>query len=140
MKKIITLLFTLVLVSSIVLAEGNAPKTKSQRDNAGRSDAIERSEILLSDTVSSQGLSLALTRVKNENARQKLQQNIEKFQENYKKRLEHMEAVEVEEVGEENGAFKVKAKEPVKLKTVAPSHSFFQEMISVNKRIKEGIL
>ena len=49
------------------------------------------------------GLENALTNVKNENARQKLERNMNRWMEKYQERLEKMEEVEVEEVDEETG-------------------------------------
>lgn len=60
------------------------------------------------------GLDNALTNVKNENARQRLEANLVKFQEKVQARLERMENVEVEEIDEETGAITMKAEEPVK--------------------------
>lgn len=60
------------------------------------------------------GLENALTNVKNENARLRLEQNLEKFQAKVQERLQRMENVEVEEVNEETGVMKVKAHEEVK--------------------------
>ncbi len=60
------------------------------------------------------GLENALENVKNENAKQQLQQNIEKFQQKYEVKLQKMEGLEITEVNEETGAVKLKAKEEVK--------------------------
>ena len=60
------------------------------------------------------GLENALTKVTNENAIQRLEQNLIKFQEHLQARFERMENVEVEEVNEETGAVTIKAQEPVK--------------------------
>jgi hypothetical protein len=95
-------------------------------DDAGQPDDLEMSEendelekvrkpeLISAGTDSPKGLENALTKVKNENARMRLQENIEKFQLKYQERLQKMEGVEVEDVDEETGAVEVKAKEPVK--------------------------
>jgi hypothetical protein len=127
MKKLITILIALVLVSSMVFAQGNAPEDAGKPEkvdsapedagkpeNVGKPEDVGKPELISAGTDSPKGLAMALTKVKNENARQKLQQNLDKFQEKYQQRLQKMEDVEVEEVDEETGATKVKAKEPVK--------------------------
>ena len=61
------------------------------------------------------GLENALSHVTNENARMRLQQNLEKFMQKYQERLEKkMQNVEIEEVDEETGSVTVKAKEQVR--------------------------
>jgi hypothetical protein len=61
------------------------------------------------------GLENALGRVTNENARQRLQQNMEKFMNQYQARLEKkMQGVEIEEVDDATGAVTIRAKEQVK--------------------------
>ncbi len=64
-------------------------------------------------TDSPAGLGMALDKVSNEQARMRLQANLERFEANYQARLERMEDVEVE-VDEESGELEVKGKEPVK--------------------------
>jgi len=83
------------------------------------------------------GLSVALTKVKNENAKQMIQQNLERFQENYQQRLQKMEGVEVEEVDEETGEVKVKAKEPVKYFGLINGKATKRFSINVEGKIEE---
>ncbi|MBR9691472.1 hypothetical protein GOV06_01675 [Candidatus Woesearchaeota archaeon] len=132
MKKIITLLLVLTLLSSVVLAQSKGihepgtgieqPELKEAGQGTGQGledgesvRAQELQQIREQNREKLQtGLQNALGRVKNENARQRLQQNIERFQERYQARLQRMEDLEVEEVDEETGAVRVKAKEQVK--------------------------
>ena len=61
------------------------------------------------------GLENALSRVTNENARMRLQQNLEKFMAKYQERLERkMQNVTIEDVDNETGEATIKAKEPVR--------------------------
>lgn len=85
-----------------------AQEMKQTRTQAGEGMGAQNRQML------QQGLENALGNVKNENARQHLQQNMERFQERYQARLEHMEDVEVEEVDEETGAMKIRAREEVR--------------------------
>lgn len=112
MNKLIAILVLLVLACSLVLAQdqdnGSKAKDKEQREKEVKPPK------LVEGVKVPNGLTNALSNVKNENARQQLQQNIIKFQENYQQRLEKMEDVEIEGVDEETGAVEIKAKEPVK--------------------------
>jgi len=135
MKKLIAILLVLFLACSLASAQeqdnaltarGQQPEEAGQPEETGQPEEIDqpeetgkpedagKPETTPAGTESQKGLSVALTKVKNENARQKLQQNLQRFQENYQQRLQKMENVEVEEVDEETGAVKVKAKEQVK--------------------------
>jgi len=61
------------------------------------------------------GLENALSRVTNENARMRLEQNLQKFMSKYQERLERkMQNVTIDKVDNETGAVTIKAKEPVK--------------------------
>ncbi|MBW3015592.1 hypothetical protein KY330_04160 [Candidatus Woesearchaeota archaeon] len=60
------------------------------------------------------GLENALTRVKNDNARQRLQQNLDKWMQKYQERMQRMEGVEITDVDEETGEATIRAKEPVR--------------------------
>ena len=61
------------------------------------------------------GLENALTRVTNENAKMRLEQNLEKFMGKYQDRLERkMQNVTIDKVDNETGAVTIKAKEQVK--------------------------
>ena len=106
MKNLSILLISMLLLSPLVLAQRNS-------GNTGPNDT-GKPEVTPGDGGTPRGLAVALTKVQNENARQRLQANINKFQENYQQRLQKMEDVEIEEVDEETGAVKMKAKEPVK--------------------------
>ena len=120
MKKLIVLLIILSLASSLVIAqdqrpeEAGRPETTGQPEDAGQPVTISAGKDIEAEEGMPKGLSVALTRVKNENARQRLQQNMEKFQEKYQERLQRMEDVEIEEVDNETGAVTVKAREEVR--------------------------
>ncbi|MBD3354685.1 hypothetical protein GF361_01720 [Candidatus Woesearchaeota archaeon] len=60
------------------------------------------------------GLENALTRVNNENARQRLQTNLERFQQRYEERLQKMENVSIEDVDNETGAVRLRARRRVR--------------------------
>ncbi|MBW2965738.1 hypothetical protein KY342_01390 [Candidatus Woesearchaeota archaeon] len=110
MKKLIALLLVLALASSLVAAQ--KPEDAGQPEDAGKAVAAGKS--VEAEEGVPKGLLVALTRVKNENARQRLQQNIDRFREKYQERLQNMTDVEVEEVDEETGAATIKAKENVR--------------------------
>jgi len=143
MKRIIALLIALVLVSSFVVAQGQQgihepgtgieqPEVKEagQGTGQGQPELIsageqereqEREMAQTGEQIREQnrqrlqtGLENALTRVTNENARQRLQQNMERFQERYQERMQRMEGLEVEEVDEETGAVRLRAREEVR--------------------------
>ena len=132
MKKIMLfLLFTILLVTVVYApdpneetgsanAQGNAePRviaTGPQEGNGqGQPEEVPGEQKQLR-TQAQLHISLenALGRVENENARQRLQQNMERFQEHYQARLEGMEDVEVEEMDEETGGIHVSAREQVR--------------------------
>ncbi|MBW2982473.1 hypothetical protein KY343_06345 [Candidatus Woesearchaeota archaeon] len=112
MKKLIVLLILLCLAGSLVIAQGQMPEGAGQPEDAGQPQTIAAGNDFGNETP--RGLSVALTRVTNENARQRLQQNIEKFIERYQQRLERMSDVEVEEIDNETGAVTLRAKEEVR--------------------------
>ena len=140
MKKLITTFFIFVLLCSVALAQGQGihepgtgienPEVKEAGQGTGQGledgepqqiMAQERTQDGEGEQVRARnqerlqtGLENALSRVKNENARQRLQANMEKFQEQYQARLGKLEDVEVGEVDEETGAVQVRAKEQVK--------------------------
>ena len=126
MKKMLYLLLALVLVISLVWAQGqpNETGTDNKPEDVGKPENVTKGQpeavpVAAGKNITKvegepKGLSVALTRVKNENAAQKLQQNIQQFQERYQERLQNMEGLEVEEVDEETGAVQLKAKEQVK--------------------------
>jgi len=109
MKRLIALFFVLCIASSFVIAQGQMPETTGQQ---GQPETIAAGNGLVNETPG--GLSVALTRVTNENARQRLEQNIQRFRERYQQRLQKMEEVEIEEVDEETGAVTVRAREEVR--------------------------
>jgi len=60
------------------------------------------------------GLENALTKVENENARQRLQTNLERFQKRYQQRLQHLENLTIEDVNNETGAVRLRARRRVR--------------------------
>lgn len=92
--------------------QGEAVQTQAQeqQQNLGEGQQIRARNQEMLET----GLQNALGRVTNENARQRLQQNIDKFQQKYQERMQRMENVEIGQIDEETGAVQVKAKERVK--------------------------
>ena len=87
---------------------GNQAEDMGKPEDAGKPENKGKPELV--------GLEMALTKVKNENARARLQANIKKIQARIAEKLNMSEDVEVEidEVDEESGDVVVKAKEPVK--------------------------
>ncbi|NQU98453.1 hypothetical protein HQ533_03215 [Candidatus Woesearchaeota archaeon] len=130
MRKVIVLLIALFLMSSIVMAQGqgNAPDDVGRPETTGMPDETGQPELInmpedagKPDDVGKPekagkpkvtGLEMALTKVTNENARARLQTNMEAFEARVANRT--LEDVEVEEVDEETGEVKIKAKEQVK--------------------------
>ena len=111
MKRLIVLFFVLCLASSLVIAQGQMPEGAGQPEDAGQPEAVAAGRDIEAEEGMPKGLTVALTRVKNENARQRLQQNMEAFQQRYQERLQNMTDVEIEEVDEETGAVTVRARE-----------------------------
>jgi hypothetical protein len=107
MKRAIVFLAVLVLALSIVIAEndteGKANETKNQTG-----PVMEQNGTLVQI-----GLANALTNVKNENARARIQANMQRFLEKYQERLQKMENVTVE-VNEQTEETTVKGKEDVR--------------------------
>jgi len=107
---------------------GNADSGIGQGDNPGigqGDQVMDQTQTKLQDGTGDQlkeqakeklqtGLENAMSKVKNENAKMMLQQNIEKFQQKYEAKLQNMKELEIDEVDEETGAVKLKAKEDVK--------------------------
>ena len=136
MRKIITLLLVLTLLSSAVLAQGRGihepgtgieqPEVKAAREPGQGLNATERPVPTLYQNMTreerrelarerlQQGLTIALTRVRNEVARQRLQRNLERFQERYQQRLERMEELNITRIDNETGAVRLRAKERVR--------------------------
>lgn len=117
----------LCLVSSFVLAQGEGTEARGEDQGAGEGQEVqqetqnqgEESQIMVQEGSGEQnrlqqGLDNALSQVRNENAKQKLEQNVERFQERYSKRMRRMEGLEITEVDEETGAVKLQAREEVK--------------------------
>ncbi|TKJ16911.1 hypothetical protein CEE44_00035 [Candidatus Woesearchaeota archaeon B3_Woes] len=140
MKRILSFLVFLLLFSSIAMAAGpkDTPKPElymgkpeaigaeqgNGRQDQGEDDATPEAVLARQQAREQareqnrnelqQGLNNALGKVENENARQRLQQNIERFQEKYQERMHKLENLEIEEVDEETGETKIKAKEEVR--------------------------
>jgi hypothetical protein len=140
MKKLITTFFIFVLLCSVAMAQGQGvhepgtgienPEVKEAGQGTGQGMGDGEPQMIMAQEQTQDGegeqvqarnkemlqtgLENALSRVKNENAKQRLQQNIEKFQQKYQERMQRMEDVEVGEVDEETGAVQVRAKEQVK--------------------------
>ncbi|MBW2977560.1 hypothetical protein KY331_01825 [Candidatus Woesearchaeota archaeon] len=122
MKKIISLFFVLVLASALVSAAGQNNSGGGEQAKQGDTVMVQKAEPTLYQQGEGNqtrekletGLQNALTRVTNENARQRLQQNIEKFMQKYQERMQRMEGVEVEDVDNETGAVTVRAREEVR--------------------------
>lgn len=98
--------------NGICLGSGKAEEYEEEkvdgREQRGKPEKEERG------TESPKGLTNALEHVTNENARQRLQENLDRFQANYQQRLENAEEVEVEVTDEETGVMTIKTKESVK--------------------------
>ena len=135
MKKILAFLVAFVLISSVAFAaqgdskgEEMTPEVTSAGQGEGGPEAGQGETVqkgiktqegeekgVQNRQMLESGLENALSHVTNENARQKLQQNLEKFMTKYQARLEKtMQNVTIDEVDEETGAVTIKAKEPVK--------------------------
>jgi hypothetical protein len=125
---ILTVLIMAMLVfSTAVFAPGNAPEdagNSAEAGNQGQTDEVVDEDLDNSDdgsskgnsqgTDSPRGLSVALSKVTNENALAKIQGNIDRFEENYAERLAEFEDIELESIDEETGEVTFIAKEKVK--------------------------
>jgi len=163
MKKILALLAAFVLLSSAVLAaqegQGGAgdsmvpegpgeggPESGQETGRGNLTQTEERERVMEGEGNMSRnkemlqtGLENALSRVTNENARMRLQQNLEKFMAKYQERLERkMQNVTIDEVDEETGAVTIKAKEQVKylglIKGTATKRFEMDDKGNVNER------
>lgn len=139
MKKALTFFIVFALLCSVAFAaqgdkggdsagDGMGPEEQGQGEggpeagqDTGKGEAVQTEEraregnLTQNKRMIQQGLENALTHVTNENARMRLQQNIEKFMNKYQERLERkMQNVTIEEVDEGTGAVTIKAKEPVR--------------------------
>ncbi|MBW3003808.1 hypothetical protein KY328_03670 [Candidatus Woesearchaeota archaeon] len=142
MKKLLALLVVLVL-ASMAIAQGpqgihdpgtgiEQPELKEagQGTGQGLEQGADVEPVMVSEQQQNQatatqireqnrvhlqtGLQTALGRVTNENARQRLQQNIDMFQQKYQERMQRFEELEISDVDAETGAVMVRAKEQVK--------------------------
>ncbi len=106
--------------------DNNSGQNMNQEENENMPDNAEQNGVLNQEQNKEQnqnqqrtqeqlqsGVANALTHVTNENARQVLERNMQKFEEQYQERLQRMESVEVT-VDEETGAAEIKAKEQVR--------------------------
>ena len=142
MKKLLSLLIILVLASSFVLAQGQGihepgtgienPEIKEAGQGTGQGLEAGEPQLISTETQTEAGagegeqirernrehlqtgLENALTRVTNENARQRLQQNLDRWMEKYQVRMQRMENAEIESVDEETGEATIRAREPVR--------------------------
>jgi len=139
MKQILTIFFVLILASAAVSAACSSCAGTGLAGPGGAEDTGNGAQAVKGEQVSVQkgepvlyqqgegnqtrernrerletGLQNALTRVTNENARQRLQQNIERFQLNYQERMQRMEGLEIEDVDNETGAATIRAREEVR--------------------------
>jgi len=126
MKRIIGILLILVMCSSLVMAQGKS-KGKDMAepvlyDEGGmevpegqpEAVAIDAKPTGASKLGTVPGLENALSRVKNERAREVLQRNLDRWIERYEAKMAKLENLEVEEVNEESGDVTLKAEQPVK--------------------------
>lgn len=105
MKKILILgiLFLLILIPI-----GLAQQNNNQEMTQTKSQIQEKVRTQLN-----QGIDNVLSQVQNQNAKRVLQQNMNRFQEQYKERLHLFEDVEIIEVNEETGDVVVQVREEV---------------------------
>jgi hypothetical protein len=157
MKKTLAILVAFVLLSSVTFAaqgdrggDGMVPDETGQGgpeagQETGRGETVQAEERAREGEGAQNrerlqsGLENALTRVTNENARMRLQQNLEKFMARYQERLERkMQNVTIDEVDEETGAVTIKAKEPVRwfglIKGTATKRFEMDDKGNVNER------
>ena len=127
MKKTVLFLLFVVILATVVYApgpeeagQGNAePQLISAGPNEeagnGKPEEVpgEQKEVKVQAQLHI-GLENALGNVENENARQRLQQNMEQFQNRYQERIQNMEQLEVKEMNEETGEMKLSAREEVR--------------------------
>jgi hypothetical protein len=83
------------------------------------------------------GLENALTRVENENARQRLQTNLERFQERYQERIQRFENLTIDDVNNETGAVRLRAKQNVRFLGFIKGRATKRFNIDENGNIRE---
>lgn len=107
MKKAIVFMAILVLAFSVVIAQ-NDTKDKENETKNQAGPVMEQNGTLVQI-----GLANALSHVENENARQRIQANMQRFIEKYQERLQNMQNVTVE-IDEKTEETTIKAKEDVR--------------------------
>ena len=95
-------------------SEDAAMADKGKPADAGKPEAMENGKPETTGKPLNTGLENALTRVTNEEARTRLEENLLKFQEKLAERLDRLENVELESHDEETGVITLRAEEPVK--------------------------
>lgn len=144
-RAIIALLISLVLVSVVFAENQNAPSVTKRMGSNGSESGVDGQSVLKNktgpvmmqnDTMLHIGLSNALMKVQNENARQALERNMARFVEKYQARLANLsdEDIEVEEI--EDGV-KIKAQEPVRYFGVIKGKAKTNFEIDSNGKITE---
>ncbi len=83
------------------------------------------------------GLENALTKVQDENARQRLQTNLERFQERYQQRIQRFENITIEDVDNETGAVQLKARQKVRFFGFIKGRATKRFNINTEGQIKE---
>lgn len=83
------------------------------------------------------GLENALSRVRNENAREALQRNLDRWTERNQQRLDRMENVKVNNLDEDTGAVEITAEEPVKWLGLFKGRAKKRFQIDKNGKINE---
>ena len=117
-KTIIISLMLLTLVSQVFSVNGDSNSNQNKQNElvtAGNILAEQEQTRERNQEQLKVGLDNALEKVKNTQARERLQNNIKKFEENLEERLVNMEEVQVIDVDEETGEATIRVKEQVKL-------------------------
>ena len=121
-------------------SQPEAAEDKGKPESAeekGKPEAVAAGKDVESEEGMPKGLSVALTRVKNENARARLEQNLAAFNERYQARMDKMQDVEVESVDEETGEVTIKASEPVKYLGFIKGHATKRYSVNAEGAISE---
>lgn len=128
MKKIIAIFLSILALSVLAFAEIDTETPKEPRmvgsqkmmdvDNMPSREDIKENMMKIKELnksgINLTGLENALMKVKNPNATIRLQENLIKFQDKHKERLERLENLEIESMDNETGEMRLKAKEEVR--------------------------
>ncbi len=158
MKKLLSVFVVVLLACSFVIAEqsnnsqnmGEDAQGEMQGEGEQVTEQNQGEENLImnqegdqkGDAIRSRsqfhGLDNALSKVTNEQARERLNQNLQDFEARYEQRMARMEGLEITEVDEETGAVKLQAQQQVKYFGFIKGQALHRYEVNANGEINEN--